>query len=59
MDAYSCSREKTKARGNYSMNSIMIDTVYNLKNTGRGGSFGGEFVRTAGIGNNILNNILL
>ena len=36
MNAYGCSREETKARGNYSKNSIMIDTVYNLNNTGRG-----------------------
>ena len=36
MNAYGCSREETKARGNYSKESILVDTVYNHNNTGRG-----------------------
>ena len=36
MKASGCSREETKARGNYSKDSIMIDSVYNHDNTGRG-----------------------
>ena len=36
MNAYGCTREETKARGNYSKESILVDTVYNHNNTGRG-----------------------
>jgi len=31
-----CLREETNARGNYSKSSVLVDTVYNHDNTGRG-----------------------
>jgi hypothetical protein len=36
MKASGCPREETNARGHYSCESILVNTVYNHDNTGRG-----------------------
>jgi hypothetical protein len=36
MNASGCRREETNARGNYSRESVLVNTVYNHDNTGRG-----------------------
>ena len=36
MNASGCPREETNSRGNYSKESVLVNTVYNHNNTGRG-----------------------
>jgi hypothetical protein len=36
LNAHGIAREEANARGNYSKSSVMVQTVYNLNDTGRG-----------------------